>query len=122
MDAHLAAGFSKDEILSQLAKILESQSFKLSPNPSKLFAYIIQTAITNADPGPWLKQEHLRQRVFGGAHHQENSSIVRVTANKLRKMLTRYYGAAGRYDLVIIGLPPGSYVPTFTRLFVDLGT
>ena len=42
-------------------------------------------------------------------------SIARVEAYRLRKKLKEYYEAEGKEHEIQISLPPGSYVPTFTR-------
>jgi TolB-like protein len=39
--------------------------------------------------------------------------IVRIEASRLRRSLEHYYLTAGRADRIRIGIPKGSYVPTF---------
>src|SRR6202011_835820 len=41
--------------------------------------------------------------------------IVRVEATRLRRTLERYYAGAGANDPIVIELPRGTYVPTFSR-------
>ena len=40
---------------------------------------------------------------------------VRVRATRVRKTLAEYYATHGSADSIRIELPPGSYVPRFTR-------
>ena len=40
---------------------------------------------------------------------------VRIEAGRLRRALERYYLVAGQADSVLIEIPKGRYVPTFTR-------
>jgi hypothetical protein len=44
----------------------------------------------------------------------ETNAIVRVTAGRLRRGLTRYYEGEGAADPVIIDIPRGAYVPRFS--------
>src|SRR5207302_4798522 len=51
----------------------------------------------------------------GAQFNPQIDPIVRVEATRLRRTLERYYAGEGAEDAIVIALPRGTYVPTFTR-------
>src|SRR5260370_9583506 len=52
----------------------------------------------------------------GSEFNPQEDAIVRVQAHEIRKSLKDYYDEEGRDELWRIDLPPGGYVPVFTRI------
>jgi len=63
-----------------------------------------------------IKESVLAMEIFDrdAAYDSRVDSIVRVEARRLREKLTAYYASEGRTNPVIIELPKGGYVPTFS--------
>jgi hypothetical protein len=65
-----------------------------------------------------LHEYDIATEVFGRSKETFNSgedAIVRVEASRLRKRLTEYYAGEGKDHPLHMSIPPGSYVPVFTR-------
>jgi hypothetical protein len=65
-----------------------------------------------------LHEYDIATEVFGRSKETFNSgedAIVRVEASRLRKRLTEYYAGEGKDHPLHMSIPPGSYVPLFTR-------
>jgi hypothetical protein len=65
-----------------------------------------------------LHEYEIATEVFGRSKDTFNGgrdAIVRVEASRLRKRLTEYYAGEGKDHPIHISIPPGSYVPVFTR-------
>lgn len=65
-----------------------------------------------------LHEYDIATEVFGRSKDTFNGSrdaIVRVEASRLRKRLTEYYAGEGKDHPIHISIPPGSYIPVFTR-------
>lgn len=104
---------SKEEILTQLDRILNSQKFKGSSGISKILKYIIFQTLSG-------KSEHIKGYTIGiealgkpTNFDPDNDASVRVEAIRLRKELKLFYHEEGRNDLVIIRVAKGKYIPTF---------
>ena len=65
-----------------------------------------------------LHEYGIATEVFGRSKTTFNAgedAIVRVEAHRLRKRLKDYYEGAGKDHPIQLSIPPGSYVPIFTR-------
>jgi hypothetical protein len=65
-----------------------------------------------------LHEYDIATEVFGRSKDTFNTgedAIVRVEAHRLRKRLTEYYAGEGKDHPIHLSIPPGSYVPIFTR-------
>jgi hypothetical protein len=65
-----------------------------------------------------LSEYSIATEVFGRSRSTFNpgeDAIVRVEAHRLRKRLKEYYEKEGKDHPVHLSIPPGSYVPVFTR-------
>jgi hypothetical protein len=101
-------------VRTELNRLLESSAFRTSKRCREFLEYIVQHTI--GGPAGSLKERSIGVELFqlpqdfdAGQH-----TIVRVTANEVRKKLAQHYLAEnGSYHPVRIGLPPGSYSAEF---------
>src|SRR5437660_10693772 len=101
-------------IQAELNRLLESPAFRTSKRCREFLEYIVQH--TTSGPAGSLTERSIGVELFqlpqdfdAGQH-----TIVRVTANEVRKKLAQHYLADnGSYHPVRIGLPPGSYSAEF---------
>ena len=99
----------------ELNRLLESAAFRTSKRCREFLAYIVQHTING--PSGALKERSIGVEVFRlpkdfdtGQH-----TVVRVTANEVRKKLAQQYLAEnGAFRPIKIDLPPGSYSAAFT--------
>jgi hypothetical protein len=95
-------------------RVLASPSFQASPQLSAFLRFVVDAALSGqADriKGYTIGVEALGR---GPDFDPQSDPIVRVEAGRLRRMLDRYYAGEGADDPLVIALPVGSYVPTFT--------
>ncbi|MEO8373049.1 MAG: malectin domain-containing carbohydrate-binding protein [Candidatus Solibacter sp.] len=110
-------GFSKlreQEIQAELARLLESPAFRTSKRCREFLEYIIEHTIRG--PSGALKERSIGVELFQLAQDFDTGqhTIVRVTANEVRKKLAQHYQAEnGAFHAVRIDLPPGSYSAAF---------
>jgi hypothetical protein len=101
-------------VRTELTRVLESPAFRTSRRCREFLDYIVQQTLNG--PGDNLKERSIGVELFQlppdfdtGQH-----TIVRVTANEVRKRLAQYYLAEnGAHHAVRIELPPGSYAAEF---------
>lgn len=104
---------SKEQVLIQLERVLESKDFKGSARLSDFLEYIVlKTLDGEADH---IKGYTIGVEAFGkdADFDPDTDASVRVEASRLRKALTLYYHEAGRDDPVVIHVPKGRYKPHF---------
>src|SRR5438105_3842915 len=102
-------------VREELRRLLESAAFRTSKRCREFLEYIV--AHTISGPSGALKERSIGVELFllpqdfdSGQH-----TIVRVTANEIRKKLAQHYLAEnGSFHRVKIALPPGSYSAEFT--------
>src|SRR4051794_41397346 len=102
------------EVRAELTRLLESSAFRTSKRCREFLEYIVDHSLNG--PTGSLKERSIGVELFqlpqdfdAGQH-----TIVRVTANEVRKKLAQHYLAEnGTYHPVRIGLPPGSYSAEF---------
>jgi tetratricopeptide (TPR) repeat protein len=103
-------------IEAELEQIAASAPFRRSAQLVRFLHHLV-------DHGLAGRLNELREIVIGVAVFDRSASrfdprhdsIVRVQAGRLREKLQRYYEAPGPVSAVEIGLPVGSYIPTFRR-------
>ena len=69
-----------------------------------------------------LREYDIATEVFGRSKetfYGGEDAIVRVEAHRLRKRLKEYYAGPGKDHSIHISIPPGAYIPVFTRLPSD---
>ena len=102
------------EIRTELNSLLESTAFRTSKRCREFLDYIVQHTISG--PSGTLKERSIGVELFQLPQDFDTSqhTIVRVTANEVRKKLAQHYLAEnGTYHPVKIHLPPGSYSADF---------
>jgi hypothetical protein len=106
---------SPDEIRQHLDTILAGDEFCSSRRSSELLRHIVERAL--AGDVESLKERLLGVEIFHRRSDYDTStdSIVRVTANDVRRRLTSFY-AEHPTQPMRISLPLGSYVPDFIPL------
>ena len=100
-------------VRAELDAMLLAPIFVQSSRCKRFLRYIVeQTLAGNAGQ---LKERTIGIAVFERAndYHTGDDSIVRVTANEVRKRISQYYRESPQAPLIQIELPRGSYVPEF---------
>ena len=107
---------SPEAVRAQLERVLASELFSSAGRHSRLLRYLVERTL--AGEGDRLKEYVLGTEVFdrSDAYDPRIDSIVRVEARRLRSRLGEYYRGPGAGDPVVIAVPRGSYVPTFTEV------
>jgi hypothetical protein len=100
-------------VRAELEAMLVAPIFVQSSRCKRFLSYIVQqTLLGNAGQ---LKERTVGVAVFERANDYDtgDDSIVRVTANEVRKRISQFYQESSRTHLLQIELPRGSYVPEF---------
>jgi tetratricopeptide (TPR) repeat protein len=95
------------------ARVLASSLFQTSPHLASFLRFIVEAALSgqaNRIKGYTIGVQALGR---GEDFDPQTDPIVRVEAGRLRRTLEKYYAGEGADDPVVIGLPVGSYTPTF---------
>jgi hypothetical protein len=102
-------------IREELARIVESNTFRASKRSQEFLDYTVQKALDE-------RFEELKERVIGSAlfgrpadYDTGTDSIVRVVANETRRRLQRFYQQDRECPRIRIDLPLGSYIPNVHR-------
>src|SRR5689334_470392 len=101
-------------VLQQLERILGSALFQKSQRLSTFLRYVVERTLSSDAEN--LKEFVIGREVFkrGDSFDPQIDNVVRVTANRLRSKLAEYYQGSGYSDPIVIDLPRGGYVPTFS--------
>lgn len=101
--------------LAQLARIRQSADFDATDREHRFLQYVVEETL--AGRGGRIKAYTVAVEVFGrdSTFDPQNDPIVRIAASHLRRSLERYYLTAGKSDPIVIGIPKGGYVPTFSE-------
>ncbi len=100
-------------VRKELEIMLKAPIFSQSNRCKRFLSHIVfQTLSGNADE---LKERTIGISVFERTNDYDtgDDSIVRVTANDVRKRLSQYYRESATIPSIQIDLPRGSYVPEF---------
>ena len=102
------------EVKAELERILASRVFWRAGGLSRFLRYVIEETLAGRSEG--IKEYSLGLAVFnrGADFNPKADTIVRAQARRLRAKLAEYYEENGHTSAVIIELPVGAYVPTFT--------
>ncbi len=109
-------GFSLYEKREELRRVIQSKHFVNSPKKSRFLEFIAeQTFQGNSDK---LNEYLIGTEVYerGADFDQQRDPIVRVQAHEIRRLLKKYYEEDGSRSLIRMELPPGHYVPVFSRM------
>lgn len=99
--------YSKEQILKQLQKILQSNSCKKSKINCELLEYLVKESISGHVP----KETEIGIDVFNKKYDKTDSlnSNIRVYIYNLRKKLNSYYNSEGKNDKIIFEIEKGHY-------------
>ena len=106
---------SAEDCRAAAARVLASSAFQASPNLAAFLRFVVEATLSGRSDrikGYTIGTEALGR---GRDFDPQIDPIVRVEAGRLRRTLYSYYANGGANDPVVIALPIGSYVPTFTR-------
>ena len=107
---------SADEVREQLQRLLTDAAFRATDAQRAFLSFVVEKVL--AGESDEIKGYTIATQVFGRREDFDQSTdpIVSIQANKLRRALEHYYLTAGQQDPLRIGMPKGTYVPTFERL------
>jgi serine/threonine-protein kinase len=102
-------------VRSELEKLLGSETFAQSESLKRFLRYVVEAKLEGREGE--VKEQVLGSEVFerGESYDPRIDPIVRVQATRLRAKLRDYYGSEGVRSPLVIDLPKGSYVPSFSR-------
>lgn len=107
---------TQEAVQGELEQMLSSSLFAQSNRCKGFLSYVVQETL--AGHANQLKERTIGVSVFERAcdYDTGDDSIVRVTANDVRKRISQYYQESQAVHKVQIDLPRGSYVPEFLLL------
>jgi hypothetical protein len=102
------------EVRQQLARIVGSTVLRDSLRLTHFLTFVVETTL--AGDSDRIKAYTIAVGALDrrSDFDPQTDPIVRVEAGRLRHALSRYYAEAGRDDALVIELPRGTYVPTFS--------
>ena len=106
-----------DEIEAELVRVLESRSFGRSARQRALLRYLVDAR--NAVSSARLKESTIALDVFdrdAATYDSASDGIVRVSVNRLRDLLDRYYNDEGARAPLRFEIQRGGYVPIIRRV------
>lgn len=106
---------SASEVLAALEGVLAGAPLRGSERLRRFLRFVVEETL--AGQGDRLKEYVLGVELLErpASFDPRTDAIVRVEARRLRAKLADYYGTEGRDDAVLIDLPKGGYVATFSR-------
>ena len=108
----LSGSVPAEAVRLQLQHILESHEFRTSKRCQDFLTFVVEQTLA----GVPLKERTVGAGVFGrdASYDTNEDGIVRIKAGEVRKRLGLYYAGPGSQDEIVIELPVGSYVPSFS--------
>lgn len=106
---------SDEDARAEIAHLFADDRFASTDRRKSMLRFIVEEKLAGREAS--LKGVTIAQAVFGrGADFdQQNDSIVRIEARRLRQDLDLYYSGPGRDNPVRISIPKGRYVPVFAK-------
>ncbi len=94
--------------------MLASPQFAEARRMQRFLEYVVRQTLEGAAAD--IKEYAIGVEVFDRPDDYDPriDSIVRVEARRLRRKLREYYAGPGKHDDLVISLPEGSYVPSFS--------
>jgi hypothetical protein len=101
-------------IREQVERVLNSQHFRNSKRSQSLLRFVTENLLEGHKDA--LKEKIIGVEVFGrnASYDTSHDAIVRNAAIEVRKRLAQYYMEPEHAGELRVGLPPGSYAPSFT--------
>ncbi len=105
---------ARADVLRQLDRILSHPLFLRSERLSAFLRYTVENTLDGEVD--CLKEVVIGTEVFrlGASFDPQTDNLVRVSANRLRSKLVEYYHRSGQSDPIVIDIPKGRYVATFS--------
>ena len=106
---------SKTAIRNELQRILSSPDFLTTDRLRRFLRFVVEETLSGHSGN--IKGFTIATKVFGRKENFDpyHDPIVRIEAGRLRRALERYYLSSGKDDPVLINIPKGTYVPTFSE-------
>jgi len=103
----------EDAVRAEIGRLLESPAFRTSKRCREFLEYIVEHTMNGSNGA--LKERSLGVALFQLPQDFDTGqhTIVRVTANEVRKRLAQFYQEFGAGSDPTITLPPGSYAVAF---------
>ncbi|MGC9998769.1 MAG: hypothetical protein ABSE21_01600 [Bryobacteraceae bacterium] len=103
-----------DERWAMVQRIVSSALFAKAPQLRDILIYLARRALEDTPAA--ISELELGRNVLGrrADFNPNEDNIVRVQVRHLRKKLEDYFDTEGRDEPVILTIPKGSYVPSFT--------
>jgi eukaryotic-like serine/threonine-protein kinase len=104
----------RTQVGDQIGRIVSSDLLSRSPSLCRFLRFVVDETVDGR--GESLKEYIIGLQVFDrdSSYDPRIDPIVRVQARKLRSRLDEYYQGPGAADPLIIELPKGRYVPSFS--------
>ena len=108
-------GNEQSDVTRELARILQSDSFRQSRRMSDLLRFLVTEALTGSQDS--LKESVIAVEVFGRdpAFNPKSDPIVRNEMRRLRAKLLECYASRIEPAELTIEIPKGRYAPLFRR-------
>src|SRR3954470_21242403 len=103
-----------EAVRDQVRRLLESPEFLVPERARRFLTYIVEETLDGrADR---IKAFSIATDVLGRDSSFDGSvdPVVRIEAGRVRRALEHYYLTAGADDDLLLTIPKGGYVPTFT--------
>jgi TolB-like protein/Tfp pilus assembly protein PilF len=115
----LPEGMRADEVLAIVEKISKSPGFAGQDRLKRFLKYLVSETLNGRSDK--IKSYCIALEVFDRpeSFDPQKDSIVRIEATRLRRELEHYYLTDGVRDEIVIAVPKGGYVPTFTRAAIQ---
>jgi TolB-like protein/Tfp pilus assembly protein PilF len=112
--AEVQSDLPQRDCRAQLERILRSADFEATSREHRFLGHVVEETLSGR--GDRIKAYSIAVEVFGrdASFDPQTDPIVRVEAGHLRRSLERYYLTAGHNDPILIEIPKGGYVPTFS--------
>jgi len=112
----------ENAVRAELEAMLKTPIFAQSGRCKRFLSYVVSQTLEGN--GSQLKERTIGISVFERANDYDtgDDSIVRVTANEVRKRIGQFYRESGAAHSIQIDLPRGAYVPEFKIQPANLST
>lgn len=103
-----------EDYRAQLHRILNSADFEATDREHRFLSHVVEETLSGR--GGRIKAYTIAVEVFGrdASFDPQTDPIVRIEAGHLRRSLERYYFTTGQTDPILITIPKGGYVPSFS--------
>ncbi|MGI9513742.1 MAG: hypothetical protein ACR2OL_12640 [Anderseniella sp.] len=106
---------SREEVEAALRAVVTSKEISRSVRLQEFLTYVVEETLSGA--ASRIRARTIAEDVYGrtSGTDDENESVVRVDAGRLRRRLVLYYLGSGGNDPIRIHIDSGGYAPRFER-------